>query len=54
MTGRLVRVSRFLSKHLRHQPGRIGLALSAGRMGDGGGALGRLRAGGNAAHTGRG
>ncbi len=28
--GRLVRVSRFLSKHLRHQPGRIGLALTPG------------------------
>ncbi|HST89001.1 MAG TPA: RNA 2'-phosphotransferase [Ktedonobacterales bacterium] len=28
--GRLVRVSRFLSKHLRHQPGRIGLTLAPG------------------------
>jgi putative RNA 2'-phosphotransferase len=28
--GRLVRVSRFLSKHLRHQPQRIGLALAPG------------------------
>lgn len=28
--GRLVRVSRFLSKHLRHQPERIGLALAPG------------------------
>ena len=28
--GRLVRVSRFLSKHLRHQPRRIGLTLAPG------------------------
>jgi putative RNA 2'-phosphotransferase len=34
---RLVRVSKFLSKHLRHEPERIGLALEAGgwvRVGD--------------------